>query len=191
MLITYEIVPADVAAYTAEGVRTTNFYTIYTVLLCVLVVAFMLSDMMIAVVAVAYNDGTIHVGSFHMLPRLLIAWGIILGIYISGKLLSRKAARKMKSTAGKNGFFCEHQMELDEKGFTESTHVNRSFNSWEGVDKVTETASYIIFQIRLGPAYIIPKRSFNSKADLRAFFDALPADLTKTLLPVNTPANDY
>ena len=74
---------------------------------------------------------------------------------------------KVPGPVGKNGLFCEHILELDDAEFTETTHVNRNFLSWETVQGVAETKSYVTLLIRAGSSYFIPKRAFSSPEEIK------------------------
>ncbi len=184
MEITYEIIPEDITYYSKEAVKGTSTYTFNVIFMSVLVVLFMLSDMLLAVVAVFKNDGSIKIDSINILPRLLIALVILTIYHMALMTLSKRAARKAASNVtGKNGVFCEHTIKLTSDGFTETTHVNQNFASWEGVEKITETPNYVAITYRLGSSHFIPKRAFANAADIKAFVDTAQTYLDEANIP--------
>jgi hypothetical protein len=177
MTIQYEITPDDFRRFAIEAAKATTLYTVYTVILVAFAVLFMLSDMLLALVAIAYNDGSVKVDGFNMLPRLIIGWVIIGIVVIGGKIWGNWTFKKALAVSGKNGLFGEHTMTLDDAGVTESTEVSRNFCSWEGVEGLAQTPNFIALSVRLGSRYFIPKSSFSSKDDLHQFIKAAESRL--------------
>jgi hypothetical protein len=170
MEIEYEIVPTDITYYSKEAAVGTSTYYFQVIYICTIGILFMISDLILALVAVIKNDGSIEVQSIHILPRLIIYFAILGISYVALMTFSKAMARKaMNISTGKNGLFCEHTITLDEKGFNETTEVNRNFLSWECVDKITETKNYVSLRVRLGSSYFIPKRAFSSADEIKAF----------------------
>ena len=184
MEITYEITPDDLFSYSKGTSKGTNIYTYNAVFMSVLVMLFLFGDILLAVVAAFKNDGSIKVDSVNILPRGIIAL-VIIGIYyvVVMKLSKQWFRRAAKNVTGKNGFFCEHKIVLADDGFTETTHVNRNFASWEGVENVQETASYITITLRSTSRYFIPKRAFSSTDDTRAFVDTAQRYINEANVP--------
>ncbi len=143
MEIKYEIVATDITNYSKENAVGTSSVTIQVIIMCSVITLFMLSDMILALLSTFKNDGSINVFSLNMLIRLLISFAILGISYLVVITFSKVVARRVTSTAGKNGLFCEHAIMLDENGFTKVTEVNRNFHSWEGVEKIAETNSYV------------------------------------------------
>lgn len=183
MEIKYEIVPTDITYYSKEAAVGTSSYTIQVIILCSVIVLFMLSDMILAALSTIKNDGSITVFSYNMLARLLISFAIMGISYLALITLSRVTARRVTSTAGKNGLFCEHTITLDEKGFTETTDVNRNFLSWVGVEKITETNNYVTIHARLTSAYFIPKRAFSGEGQIKAFVSNVSTYIETARIP--------
>ncbi|MFT3745522.1 MAG: YcxB family protein [Pyrinomonadaceae bacterium] len=180
MEITYEITPADIAAYTKEVNKGTNLHYLQVVITTCVYVLFMFADIVLALVAMFKNDGTIKVTEPQIVIRVGIWLVIVIGSYLVLSQYARSTLAKAAAAPGKNGLFCEHKIVFDESGFTESTDVNRSFHAWESVEKIAETETFVAIQVRLGACYFIPKRAFASKGALLDFINAVPADITRT-----------
>lgn len=180
MVIKYEITPDDLEKYYLDFAKGMSVYTVYTVILVLLVVLFMLADMILATVAIGYNDGSVKVESFNVLPRFIITVVICFFVWLILKLQGKSAMSKVMNVTGKNGQFCEHTITLDDAGFTEQTEVNRNFHSWEGVDKITETGHNVVIHVRLGAEYFVPKKSFSGVDEITAFIDAVNTHLRRT-----------
>ncbi len=169
MEINYDLKPEDLTYYSKEGARGTSINTIYVIIITSIAILFMISDLLIAMVAVAKNDGSIKLESYHMLPRLLIVFAIMGITYFTLMTVSKRSVRKAANSPGKNGLFCQHTLTISDEGLAETTHVNRNFYLWEGVDKITETANYVAIHIRLGSGCVIPKREFRSLVEKESF----------------------
>jgi hypothetical protein len=177
MNITYEITPADVHLYSAEAEKGTSLFKVYSRLITILIILFVFGDILVGFVSVAYNGGSARIDAVSMVPRIIIAVMIMGILFIGSKLWSKHAMKKFLSTPGKNGCFCEHTITLDDEGFTESTEVNRGFQSWEGVEGVTQTDHFVTIKIRLGAGHFIPKRIFASKGHVYDFIEAVESHL--------------
>jgi len=175
MEIKYKIAPEDITYYSKEAAKGTTSSTIQVFIICAVVLLFVFSDIILAMLSLQRADGSILITS--VLPRSLIGLAIVGITYVTLITLSKRGARKLASSSGKNGLFCEHTITLDESGFTETTEVNRSFHAWESVEKITGTPSYLTIQIRLGAGYFIPKQAFSSIEQQRAFVAAVQKHL--------------
>ncbi|MEQ1603901.1 MAG: YcxB family protein [Pyrinomonadaceae bacterium] len=194
MEITYEIVPADIFQHSKEAAKGKLVTHIGSFTIAIVILLFVSADILLAVVAVFKNDGTIKITDPQILLRLVVGMAIWLGSYLFLVLVGKFGSKKLLQAPGKNGLFCEHKILFEETGFTESTDVNRSFHSWEGVDKIAETAGYVTIYVRLGQGYFIPKRAFPSKQAVLDFIDAVPANIARTFqteLGDKKPASDY
>ena len=184
MEIKYEIVATDITKYSKEAAAGTTSLHIQVVILCSIVTLFMLSDMILAALSTIRNDGSINVVSYNMLARLLISFAIMGISYLAVITLGRIAARRIETTTtGKNGLFCEHTITLDDSGFTETTDVNKTFHSWEGVEKITETDSYVTIHIRLGAGYFIPKHAFSTENQIKTFVSTVTTHIEAASIP--------
>ncbi len=149
-----------------------------------IVLLFMGSDMILAVISTLKNDGSITVTSFNIVPRFIVGITISVMIYFVFTAYSKSAMRKaMTDMTAKNGLFCEHTITLDEKGFTETTEVNRNFASWEGVDKITETKNFVNIGLRLGPTFFIPKRAFTDENHVKVFVATVNSYIDHASIP--------
>ena len=178
MEIKYEIVPEDITYYSKEAAAGTKLHSIRAFIFCAVVMLFIFSDIILAILSITKADGSVLITS--VLPRALIGLTIMGISYVTLITISKREARKVATTSGKNGVFCEHTVTLDENGFTETTDVNRSFHAWEGVEKITGTPSYLTIHIRLGAGYFIPKRAFSSIEEQRAFVATVQKRLPPT-----------
>jgi hypothetical protein len=184
MVIKYEIVPTDITYYSKEAAVGTGSYTFQVIYICTIGILFMISDLILALVSVIKNDGSIEVRSIHILPRVIIYFAILGISYVALMTFSKVAARKaMNISTGKNGLFCDHTITLDEKGFTETTDVNSNFLSWECVEKITETTNYVSIRIRLGSGYFIPKRAFSSADEIKVFVSTVSTYIENAQIP--------
>lgn len=81
--------------------------------------------------------------------------------------------RVMSLVEGSEGLVGEHIFEINESGLTESTSVNQSQYSWDGVTKVTRDKHNMYIFISQMQAHIIPRKSFSSSAAEEEFYAAL------------------
>lgn len=191
MEIKYEITPDDLFYYSKEASKGTSLYTYSAVFMTVVVVLFMLADVLMAVLAAIKNDGSIKVDAANILPRCIAAL-IISGIYYVAMMTLSKGLfrRSAKNATGKNGLFCKHTIMLATDGFTETTHVNKTFISWEGVEDIKETASYLIIGPRLGARYFIPKRAFSGPDNIRSFVETAQKYIDDANVPPSQSSTD-
>ena len=180
MEITYEIVPTDIFQYSKEAAKGKLVTNIGSFTIAIVILLFVFADILLAVIAVFKNDGTIKINDPQILLRLVVGMAIWLGSCLFLVLVGKFGSKKLLQAPGRNGLFCEHKIVFEESGFTESTDVNRSFHSWEGVDKIAETEGYVTIYIRLGSGYFIPKRAFPNKQAVLDFIEAVPANIPRT-----------
>lgn len=178
MEIKYEITADDILNYSREAAKGTTMQTIQVLLINAVFLLFVFSDIILAVLSINKADGSILITS--VLPRSLVGMAILVIANVTFIAISRRAARKIANTSGKNGVFCEHMITLDENGFTETTDVNRCFHAWEGVEKITGTPNYLTIHIPLGMGYFIPKRAFSSIDEQHAFVAEVQKHLPST-----------
>ncbi|MFW2491690.1 YcxB family protein [Clostridium chromiireducens] len=86
------------------------------------------------------------------------------------------------SSSYKVGVLCEHVIEIDDEGFTESTSVNRDFCVWSSIYKVKQNKKYIFIFISKYKCHAIPKNSFNSFGALNYFYGSLVSFWNKNKL---------
>jgi hypothetical protein len=187
MQIKYELVPEDLVYYSKEAAKGTTVFTVQVVMWTVIVLLFIMADLLWSLIAVFLNDGSIRVESVNIIPRAIIGIALIGISYFVLMAVSKQASRRYAATPGKNGVFCQHIIQLDEAGFTETTHVNKAFFSWDGVEEVRETKSFVILQIRVGAAYLIPKRAFSTPEEISQFVSAAQTYLESATSPHDPP----
>lgn len=167
----YEYVPDDMTKIVAETYKGMQFYNAQVAITISILFIFMLADTGIALVAMLLNDGSITISSPNMIVRWIIGMAIIIISALVLKLVAKHATKKVYSTPGKSGLFCEHTITLNDRGFVETTEVNGSFHAWEGVDSIRDTENYLTIYVRLGAGYSIPKRVFANEQALKEFTD--------------------
>jgi hypothetical protein len=95
---------------------------------------------------------------------LVFAWYVLLLCFVAFRIFFTKY---------KVGVLCEHIIEIDENGFTESTSVNRDFRSWNAIYKIKENKKYIFIFIAKYVCHAIPKNSFDSIGESNYFYGNL------------------
>ena len=186
MQIKYELLPEDLVHFSKEAAKGTSQHTVQVILFTVVILLFILSDLLLSMAAVFLNDGSIRVESVHIIPRAIVALALIGVTYFALMATSRKAFRRVAATPGKNGVFCDHTIQLDEAGFTETTDVNKAFYAWDTVEEITETKSFVLLKVRMGATYMIPKRAFSSPEEIAGFIATAQTHLASAT-PHNPP----
>lgn len=185
MKVTYQFTDADLTVYQKEAARATDMGKVYAFLFAFLALLFVMADMIVALVAIAKNDGSIFVAPIPngILIRGAVGVGIGVVLGIAGALVSRVGNKKFAGKAGPNSVFCEHIIEIADDGFTEETHLNKYFMSWKGVEALNETASFLIIQVRLGLAHAIPKRAFKDPEEPGLFVTTVRSRIVAASVP--------
>jgi hypothetical protein len=193
MTIHYDIRPEDITYYSKENAKGKPLYYLQVAIMMVVALLFLGSDIILAAVSTIENDGSIKLSSMHRVPRTIIFFAIMGVTYFGTVFISKRAMRKANAKAGPNGIFCNHTLEITEEGFTETTHVNRSFHAWAGVDKLSESDNYLALYIRLNSGHIIPKRCFAKTEEMSAFIAEVGKYLPDGSHPPPPPKNimDY
>lgn len=179
MKVTYDYTAADFTVYQKEGMKALDISKIYTLLFALLSVLFVMADMILVLVAIAKNDGSIYISD---IPSGILIRGAI-GVAISGVLwivgtVVQRVGNKTAADAGPNGVYCQHTVEIRDDGFTEKTALNTYFMSWKGVDALNETASFFIIQVRLSFGYPIPKHAFASSESMENFANTVRSKIS-------------
>jgi YcxB-like protein len=79
------------------------------------------------------------------------------------------AVRKMLAEGDNRGVLGRHEIEIAPDGVHERTAVNRSHQSWTGIERIAEDDRYIYIYVQSMMAHVIPKAAFPSTADAAAF----------------------
>ncbi|MFZ1699271.1 MAG: YcxB family protein [Pyrinomonadaceae bacterium] len=178
MEVKYEFTPDDTVAYSREGQTGTSFHTAQVIMYIGIFLLFIMADILMAVVATFQNDGTITIMSPNILIRFAVGLVILFGSSALLMIIAKRQARRMRQATEMNGVYCEHVIMLDENGFTEVTDVNRHFHSWQSVEKVSETETFLMIHVRLCCAYAIPKRAFPDDRAQREFLKEAQSSVT-------------
>ena len=78
-----------------------------------------------------------------------------------------KLVQEEKPDRGQLG---SHKISLTETELVETTHVGQSRTQWAGIDRVEQNDDYIFIYTTPHAAYIVPKRSFDSKHQAESFY---------------------
>jgi hypothetical protein len=62
-----------------------------------------------------------------------------------------------------------HTLVLTDEGLIERTEYNETLRRWKGLNRVRESGRYLFLQVSEMQFHVIPKRSFVSNDDIRAF----------------------
>ncbi|GAA0359443.1 YcxB family protein [Bacillus horti] len=112
--------------------------------------------------------------SFIGIPLLYrIGASIVLGAVVDGILIYFIKHRIMSLVEGSKGLLGEHTFEINETGFKESTEVNQSEYSWDGVSSIEQDKHNIYLFIGKVQVHIIPKKSFSTKEEGKQFFQKM------------------
>lgn len=99
-----------------------------------------------------------------------IIYSIIIAFILSFILLLIVVFRILFSSRYKMGVLCEHVIEIDEEGFTESTFVNRDFRAWSSLYKIKQNKRYIFIFVGRYRTHVIPKNAFSNICDSNCFY---------------------
>lgn len=102
-----------------------------------------------------------------------IIYSIGIAFILSFILVLIVVFRLFFSSRYKMGVLCEHTIDIDEKGFTESTIVNRDFRVWSSIYKVKQNNRYIFIFITKYSAHAIPKNAFSTIGASNYFYSNL------------------
>jgi hypothetical protein len=87
----------------------------------------------------------------------------VLGLVTTALLFCMVLLRKYR------GFLGEHELEIQADGLVERTAVNESLHRWAGFHKIVTTNRYLYIYVTDTSVHIVPRRSFASEDELRAF----------------------
>lgn len=79
-----------------------------------------------------------------------------------------KMLREEKPERGQIG---KHKVVLSDAGLVESTAVNESSTTWQGLDRIEQNTDYLFVYVGPIQAIIIPKRAFKDAAATEAFVE--------------------
>lgn len=91
-----------------------------------------------------------------------ILYSIVIASVLFFILLCIVVFRICFSSSYKMGVLCEHVIEIDENGVTESTTINRDFRSWSAIYKIKQNKKYVFIFVGKYRCHAIPKNSFDS-----------------------------
>ena len=98
-----------------------------------------------------------------------VAWAVWMWMYYRWWI--PYSARKLTGEGKNKGLLGGHTITITEEGLTETTEVNESRSSWEGIEKIEENEQYIFIYISAYQAHVIPKCAFASEKGEREFIE--------------------
>jgi len=102
-----------------------------------------------------------------------IVVGLISGIFIDIYVIFSMKRRIMKLVDNSPGIIGEHIVEVNASGLYSSTSINQSQYLWNGIQELRQNQEFIYIYINNIQGFIIPKRSFASKAEENEFMRAV------------------
>lgn len=78
--------------------------------------------------------------------------------YTFPALMDRQVRRLYKEGTNK-GTLGQHELEIDDSGLVERTEVSESRQSWQGIERISETEKHTFIYISSMMAHVIPKHS--------------------------------
>lgn len=86
------------------------------------------------------------------------------------RTLRRAIVELLNEEKPDQGQLGSHKISLTETELVETTHVGQSLTKWAGVDRVEQNDDYIFIYTTPHAAFIVPKRSFDSKHQAESFY---------------------
>jgi hypothetical protein len=102
--------------------------------------------------------------SYIIIGLLLFVLLIVLSPYFWNKLIHKESAKLFEDKENK-GFFCEHELVIDELGLNEITEVGNQYVKWSGISKIDETDDYLYIYVGSLSAHVIPKKRVEGNLD--------------------------
>jgi len=101
---------------------------------------------------------------------------IVVFIYAYKKTIISSSQKHFENKKN-NGFFCEHELVIDDLGINEITEVGNQNTKWSGITKIDETDDYLFIYIGSISAHVVPKKRI--EGDLDKFIRLLKHGLNK------------
>jgi hypothetical protein len=166
MEVKFELTAEDLALCRKETAKKTPGFLLHLWGFILVYLLFILADILLSMLLTVSQTTSL---GLNLLIRSLVGIGLLLFVIFVSNSVARRAAAKISAIDAPNGLFCEHTFAIDESGFTETTHVNKNFGAWAGVERVDETDNFVVITVRLCCTHFIPKRAFASSDEIRTF----------------------
>lgn len=168
MEIEYELTRDDIYAfhwranYTSPSARRTRLKVFVYVFLALLV--------FMVVPAILSGDGF----NISLVSLMLLVVPFLITVFFGWIFLKRQMRREILKLVQEEkpdrGQLGSHKISLTETELVETTHVGQSLTKWAGVDRVEQNDDYIFIYTTPHAAFIVPKRSFDSKHQAESFY---------------------
>lgn len=168
MKIKYELTPEDFYRFSKENAPSQFTHKPMVALYALTYLVFIFADIIYALIFGMPSDWSIGAILMSILIRTVIcslALFVVLGLI---KLFVNKKSKELTSKPN-NGAFCEHQIIINERELIELTNVNTSRYSWKTIGEIKEMENFVVIEILLSSSYIIPKRFFQNKQEIKNF----------------------
>lgn len=166
MELKYELTPTDLVEYQKESSKKGTSHVAQVLVFGAVIVLFTISDVVLSLFLTITPTTSLGLNLLARSTTGLVLLGVT---YVVLMAIAKRQATKASVTLGPNGVFCEHTFAIDESGFTETTHVNKNFGVWAGVEGVEVTLSFVVVKVRLCCNYFIPRRAFANDEEIRTF----------------------
>ncbi|HMS41382.1 MAG TPA: YcxB family protein [Pyrinomonadaceae bacterium] len=168
MEINYELKPEDFFQFSKENAPTQKEHQPFVLIFLIIYLLFIFADVLYTIFSGSWNSGgslvvIILVRTFIGFALLLIFQGII-------KLIVRAKTQEVLNEP-QNGLFCEHRIILFETELLEVTDVNTSRYAWKAIGEIKELESFLVINVLLSSAYIIPKKYFQDREHINKFIE--------------------
>lgn len=140
------------------------------IILVITYLLFIFADIIYVFASGSFKGWDIKNIFFNLFARTLVMFIVIfftLGII---KLITRKKEAELKKEPS-NGILCAHRIVINENELLEITDINTSRYAWKAIGEIKETESFVLINVLMSSSYIIPKRYFQNKADIKEFIE--------------------
>ena len=95
--------------------------------------------------------------SYLIIGLLLFVFFIVMIPYLLNKLILNESTKSFENKEN-IGFFCDHELVIDESGINDITEVGNQHTNWSGITKIDETDDYLYIYINSKSAHVVPKK---------------------------------
>ena len=164
MQVTSQLTEQDFSIYTRE-VRKNYKSRTYTHIVAIIAMAGIAGLLAASLKRIIF----VYIGNLGNVWDIVVYILLFFLIYLSLlRILARQLVRGQFSPEGH--FLAATQFTLSPVGFTTQTRYTQGKVDWRGVQRLDETKDFLLFDIDLMQAYIIPKRCFPSPEAAMAFY---------------------
>ncbi len=180
MEIIYEVTADDYYNFGRENSRSQAEFQPTVIILTLTILIFIFADLIYSYFLGALKYLNPEWVILNIIARLFLSIILMLLVMITFNLIVGRKKRKIEEMS-KNASLCEHKLILTEKELIEITDLYTNRSSWKAIGEIKESDNFLFFGSAMAHTYIIPKKYFGDRKQVKDFVNTYNTYRQKSL----------